>query len=135
MQISISKSIWDTTVFLNCVCRWTELFGKTVGLRPFRTIGPRLESEQLGSKTLVHNYGHGGSGWSLSWGSGMLARDEVMKTGVKQVAVIGAGTIGLTTARLLQELSGFEVTIYAKDVAPNVTSSLATGTWSPPAGL
>ncbi len=103
---------------------------ETVGLRPFRTIGPRLESEQLGSKTLVHNYGHGGSGWSLSWGSGMLAREEVLKTGVKQVAVIGAGTIGLTTARLLQE-KGIEVTIYAKDLAPNVTSSLATGTWSP----
>ena len=42
---------------------------ETVGLRPYRTIGPRIEKEELGSKTLVHNYGHGGSGWSLSWGS------------------------------------------------------------------
>jgi hypothetical protein len=31
---------------------------------------------------------------------------------------------------LLQE-SGYEVTIYTKDVPPNITSNLATGTWSP----
>jgi D-amino-acid oxidase len=38
-----------------------------VGLRPTRpTI--RVEREPLGSATLLHNYGHGGSGVSLSWG-------------------------------------------------------------------
>lgn len=30
---------------------------ETVDLRPFRNIGPRLEAEQMGTKTLVHNYG------------------------------------------------------------------------------
>src|SRR3981189_3146091 len=45
----------------------------TVCTRPFRAEGPRLDVEQLGQKTIIHNYGHGGSGWSLSWGSGYEA--------------------------------------------------------------
>jgi len=103
---------------------------ETVGLRPFRPSGPRIESEQMGSKTIVHNYGHGGSGWSLSWGTGNMARKMVLATNVKKVALLGCGTVGIATARLLQE-SGIEVTIYTKDVPPNITSNLATGTWSP----
>jgi D-amino-acid oxidase len=103
---------------------------ETVGLRPFRASGPRLDVEQLGSKTIVHNYGHGGSGWSWSWGTGNIARKNVLATGEKKVAVLGCGTVGIATSRLLQE-SGCEVTIYTKDVPPNVTSNLATGTWSP----
>lgn len=40
-----------------------------VGLRPFRRIGVRLEKEQLpGGRIVIHNYGHGGSGFTLSWG-------------------------------------------------------------------
>lgn len=40
-----------------------------VGLRPFRKSGVRLEKEKLnGGRTVVHNYGHGGSGFTLSWG-------------------------------------------------------------------
>lgn len=103
---------------------------ETVGLRPFRASGPRIAREELGSKTLVHNYGHGGSGWSLSWGTGNLAREMVLATGERKVAVLGCGTVGLATARLLQE-RGLEVTIYTKDLPPNITSSVATGTWSP----
>lgn len=38
-----------------------------VGLRPTRPT-VRLEVEQLGAARLVHNYGHGGSGVTLSWG-------------------------------------------------------------------
>ncbi len=103
---------------------------ETVGLRPFRESGPRIEKEQLGNKVLVHNYGHGGSGWSLSWGTGHQARTLVDTTGTKEVALLGCGTVGIATATLLQE-SGYQVTIYTKDVPPNVTSNLATGTWSP----
>ena len=46
-----------------------RLFDITVCLRPFRAKGPRIEAEQIGDTLVVHNYGHGGSGWSLSWGS------------------------------------------------------------------
>jgi D-amino-acid oxidase len=40
-----------------------------VGLRPFRRSGVRLEKEKLSDgRTAIHNYGHGGSGFTLSWG-------------------------------------------------------------------
>jgi D-amino-acid oxidase len=40
-----------------------------VGLRPFRRSGIRLEREQLADgRTVIHNYGHGGSGFTLAWG-------------------------------------------------------------------
>jgi D-amino-acid oxidase len=40
-----------------------------VGLRPFRKSGVRLECRKLrGGRTAIHNYGHGGSGFTLSWG-------------------------------------------------------------------
>ncbi len=37
-----------------------------VGLRPFREGGVRLQIEPGGR--IVHNYGHGGAGVTLSWG-------------------------------------------------------------------
>jgi len=98
--------------------------------RPFRAMGPRLELERLGRKTLVHNYGHGGSGWSLSWGTGRLAVDMALATGVQNIAVIGCGAVGLTTAIVAQQ-AGLDVIIYAKQRPPYVRSSFATGVWSP----
>ncbi|SRR6266496_1644948 len=44
-----------------------------VGLRPFRKSGVRLERDQFSDgRTVIHNYGHGGAGFTLSWG---CARD------------------------------------------------------------
>jgi hypothetical protein len=102
----------------------------TVCTRPFRAQGPRLDVEQIGQKNIVHNYGHGGSGWSLSWGSGAIAVHKAMTFGEREVAVIGCGAMGLTSGLLLQR-AGAHVTIYAKDLPPNVRSSLASGIWSP----
>jgi glycine/D-amino acid oxidase-like deaminating enzyme len=102
----------------------------TVCTRPFRAQGPRLEVERVQQKTVIHNYGHGGSGWSLSWGSSGIAVSKAMATGQREVAVIGCGALGLTSALLLQR-AGARVTIYAKDLPPNVRSSLATGLWTP----
>ena len=102
----------------------------TVCTRPFRAQGPRLEVENLGPTTIVHNYGHGGSGWSLSWGSSAIAVELAMRTGQRDIAVIGCGALGLTSATLLQR-AGARVTIYAKELPPNVRSSLATGMWTP----
>jgi D-amino-acid oxidase len=46
-----------------------NVLAKRVGLRPFRKSGVRLERDQLrDGRTVVHNYGHGGSGFTLSWG-------------------------------------------------------------------
>jgi glycine/D-amino acid oxidase-like deaminating enzyme len=102
----------------------------TVCTRPFRAQGPRLDTEQIGSKLVVHNYGHGGSGWSLSWGSSGIAVRKAMASGERDIAVIGCGALGLTSALLLQR-AGVRVTIYAKDLPPNVRSSLASGLWTP----
>ena len=47
-----------------------------VGLRPFRKSGVRLEKEKLSDgRTVIHNYGHGGSGFTLSWGCAENAFD------------------------------------------------------------
>jgi glycine/D-amino acid oxidase-like deaminating enzyme len=102
----------------------------TVCTRPFRAAGPRMDVEKLGEKTVVHNYGHGGSGWSLSWGAGAIATASAMATGQRDIAVIGCGAMGMTTARQLQR-AGARVTIYAKDLPPNVRSSWATGLYTP----
>ena len=74
----------------------------TVCTRPFRALGPRLDVESIGNKTIVHKYGHGGSGWSLSWGSSGIAVRNAMARGDREIAVIGCGALGLTSALLLQ---------------------------------
>ena len=102
----------------------------TVCTRPFRAQGPRLDVERVGAKTVVHNYGHGGSGWSLSWGSSAIAAQKALATGERDIAVIGCGALGMTSALQLQR-AGARVTIYAKDLPPNVRSSLASGLWTP----
>ncbi|WP_334162828.1 FAD-dependent oxidoreductase [Phenylobacterium sp.] len=102
----------------------------TVCLRPFRAAGPRLDTETVGDKLVVHNYGHGGSGWSLSWGSGMVAVRKALSAGARDIAVIGCGALGLTAAVVAQR-AGASVTIYAKERMPDVRSARATGVWSP----
>lgn len=105
----------------------------TVGIRPFRARGPRIEAERRFGKALVHHYGHGGSGWSLSWGSAQRALALIQASGARpgeRIAVIGCGAIGLTTARTAQQ-AGFKVRLYARDRPPRVHSSAATGLWTP----
>ncbi|WP_273183420.1 FAD-dependent oxidoreductase [Hyphomonas adhaerens] len=101
-----------------------------VGLRPFRKPGPRLEAVKVGTKHVVHNYGHGGGGVSLSWGVAELAATLTKATHADKVAVLGSGAIGLSTAILLQR-AGMQVTIYAKDFPPYTTSNVAGAMWHP----
>lgn len=101
-----------------------------VGLRPFRAPGFVVRSERFGSKTLVHNYGHGGGGITLSWGSSALAVREVRSQPVGTAAVLGCGVMGLCTARLLQD-RGWRVEIHARDLPPHTTSDVAGGQWAP----
>ncbi|MEM6413736.1 MAG: FAD-dependent oxidoreductase [Pseudomonadota bacterium] len=102
----------------------------TVCTRPFRPAGPRLEAETVGKKTIIHNYGHGGSGWSLAWGYAEAVRDLVAVRRPKSVTVLGAGAMGLTTAIAIAETST-NVTIYARDLPLESRSARATGVWSP----
>ncbi|GAB2585818.1 FAD-dependent oxidoreductase [Dyella jejuensis] len=107
-----------------------RITGVYVCTRPFRAAGPRVEAEKLDHKTIVHNYGHGGSGWSLSWGSSALALRMAQATGVRRIGVIGCGALGLTSA-LLAQRAGLSVRIYAKALPPDVLSMRATGLWTP----
>ena len=101
-----------------------------VGHRPFRPSGFRVEREQFDDKTVIHNYGHGGGGISLSWGSSALAVRETIGMTPADAAIVGGGIMGLTTARLLQD-AGWRVTLYTRDVARHTTSNVAAGEWSP----
>jgi glycine/D-amino acid oxidase-like deaminating enzyme len=100
------------------------------GLRPFRPSGFVVRAQKFDDKLVVHNYGHGGGGVTLSWGTAELACREVDSTGEKNVAVLGCGAVGLATARLLQE-RGCNVTIYAKHLPPDTTSNIAGAQWLP----
>ena len=103
------------------------------GLRPYRDRTFRLEPETVGDKFVVHNYGHGGAGITLSWGCAQEVVDIVTERGFASnegVGVLGAGVMGLTAATLLKAL-GLNVTIYAKAFPPHTTSNIAGGQWAP----
>jgi glycine/D-amino acid oxidase-like deaminating enzyme len=107
-----------------------RIIRQVVGLRPFRRSGFLVRAEAHDDKLLIHNYGHGGGGVSLSWGTADLAAQLAVTSPRREAAVIGCGVVGLATARLLQD-RGFAVTIYARDLPPNTTSNIAGAQWSP----
>ena len=118
-----------------------RIIREVVGLRPYRPSGFVVDAQRFGNKLLVHNYGHGGGGVTLSWGTASLAVDMARDFLIahKQprpthFAVLGCGVSGLSTARLLQrrfQSGPGTVTIYAKDLPPDTTSNIAGAWWSP----
>ncbi len=97
-----------------------RLFG---GFRPFRFGGFRLDicavPEEPG-QYWINNYGHGGGGITLSWGCAEQVVEWVDKlpkpsAGPFKIVILGAGVIGLTTAKLLVDRFGStcSVEIYA----------------------
>ena len=100
------------------------------GLRPYRASGFVVRAEQLGDKRLVHNYGHGGGGITLSWGTSKLAAELGFQGHSGPVAVLGSGAVGLAMARLVQE-GGLPVTIYTAALPPDTTSNIAGGQFHP----
>jgi D-amino-acid oxidase len=103
------------------------------GVRPYRNGSYRLEAETIGSKFIVHNYGHGGAGITLSWGCAAKVHDIVkgflVGTQDTKVAVLGAGVMGLTAATRMLDL-GLAVTIYSDRKPLETTSSKAGGQWA-----
>jgi glycine/D-amino acid oxidase-like deaminating enzyme len=113
---------------------WDRIIRTTVGLRPHRPAGFNVGVAKLDDKTVIHNYGHGGAGHSLGWGTGLLAAELALGQSDRRAAVIGCGTVGLTAARQLQR-RGFEVTIYTRAVPPDTTSNMALAAFTPTSGL
>jgi glycine/D-amino acid oxidase-like deaminating enzyme len=103
------------------------------GVRPYRNGSYRLEAETASGKFIVHNYGHGGAGITLSWGCAAKVRDIVqhrlVNTTETHVAVLGAGVMGMTAATLLLDL-GLQVTIYSDRQPNETTSAKAGGQWA-----
>jgi D-amino-acid oxidase len=55
-----------------------EIVSEGVGLRPKRH-AVRLEAQQIEGATVIHNYGHGGAGFTLGWGCAEEIREQVGK--------------------------------------------------------
>ncbi len=113
---------------------YDRIIRHTIGLRPHRPSGFVLRDVKLDAKTVIHNYGHGGSGISLSWGTGAMAANMALAHGERRAAVLGCGAVGLTAARQLQR-RGFDVTIYAAYVPPDTTSNYSLAGFTPTSGL
>jgi glycine/D-amino acid oxidase-like deaminating enzyme len=108
----------------------SRMIRAVAGLRPYRAEGFVVREDALGTKRVIHNYGHGGAGITLSWGTSYLAARLGLPGHSGSVAVLGAGIMGLTTARLVQE-AGLPVTIYAAALPPHTTSNVAGGQFHP----
>jgi glycine/D-amino acid oxidase-like deaminating enzyme len=124
------RSFTDCTPLPRVLVDDSRVIRTVAGLRPFRRSGFVVRRDPLGDKALVHNYGHGGGGITLSWGSSKLATDLGLPGHAGPVAVIGSGVMGLSTARLAQD-AGFPVTIYTAALPPDTTSNIAGGQFHP----
>lgn len=101
------------------------------GIRPYRKGGIRMERETIGKDIVVwHNYGHGGAGLTLSWGTVEevlnQAKDDLEKAA--NIVILGAGVTGLTTAFELARM-GFSYRHLAATTTPDTTSNIAGGLW------
>ncbi|MEU6721911.1 FAD-dependent oxidoreductase [Nonomuraea sp. NPDC046802] len=103
------------------------------GVRPYRMGAYRLDSEQESGKFVVHNYGHGGAGITLSWGCAdkvkQIVQTFLATSPETEVAVLGAGVMGMTAATRLLEL-GLNVTIFSDRDPIDTTSFRAGGQWA-----
>ena len=105
--------------------------------RPMRHGSPNLSVEVQGKQLIAHNYGHGGSGWTLAPGSAgyvvdLAQQSEQGKSLPKDapITVVGAGVIGLFTAYELVKRGYTNVTVVA-DKFDGLTSHKAGGLLAP----
>ncbi|MCA9295969.1 MAG: FAD-binding oxidoreductase [Phycisphaerales bacterium] len=100
-----------------------------------------METDTTGStpQHIVHHYGHGGCGFTISFGTAEVVADRVDRLCAEAstsgrstvpIAVLGAGVVGLTTAWTLQQ-RGHTVRLYAEHEASEATSRLAGALWLP----
>lgn len=104
--------------------------------RPLRKGSPNMSIQIIGDQVIGHNYGHGGSGWTLGPGSSKYVVDLVESQKTKTIdknapaTVIGGGVLGLFTAYELVKRGYTKVTIIAASY-DNLTSHNAGGLLAP----
>lgn len=105
--------------------------------RPCREGGPVMEINNKENKIIVHNYGHGGAGWSLGPTSARHVVDALISKIENQsfpkdipIAIMGAGVSAFFTARALLEKGYSNIEILAEKF-DNLTSHQAGGLWAP----
>ena len=75
--VDLNSEILETTFGASLDA--SDALTPSVGYRYIRNRndGLRLESEKLGNKKIIHNYGHGGAGVTLSWGCALQIAGRV----------------------------------------------------------
>lgn len=109
-----------------------KVLGAVCGLRPCRHGGLRIETETIGSKRVVHHYGHGGCGVTIAFGTTPIVMDLISQETdtLEPVSILGAGVVGLVSARTLAS-QGHPVTVYADKIGKDTTSVIAGAIWLP----
>ena len=82
---AVTESVLERTARLEPRLAEAEVLGVRVGLRPGRS-AVRLEREELPGGTVLYNYGHGGAGYTLSWG----CADEVAERALEATSPVRA---------------------------------------------
>ncbi len=104
--------------------------------RPMRRGSPALRIERVGKRYIAHNYGHGGSGWTLAPGSASYVLDLLQQQAgsnlkpESEIIIVGAGVLGLLTALDLVE-RGYKKILIIAERFENLTSHKAGGLLAP----
>ncbi len=105
--------------------------------RPMRQGTPKMYTEIVDNKLIAHNYGHGGSGWTLGPGAVKYVIDLLDQQMQAQklakntpITIVGAGAIGLFSALELLQQGYQNITIVAESF-DNLTSHNAGGLLAP----
>ncbi len=76
---ALTQAIFDRTQKVDPKIKKSNLVKVETGLRPYRS---EIRLEKAQNRNIIHNYGHGGSGFTVSWGCAQKVLEiiEVLKS-------------------------------------------------------
>lgn len=133
--VSATQSDYEVRKIVPPIINEKHLGRRIICHRAMRIGTPRMEVEKIGKKIVAHNYGHGGSGWTLGPGSATYvnaALEHYAKnlTTDTPVTIIGAGALGMFTAYDLLQKGYTKITLIAENF-DSLTSHNAGGLIAP----